>query len=505
MKSDKKKLKQKTINNKDNPIKKIDEEDKNSNPNIINLTIEKIDVLKNEIFLDIKKINNFNVIIKNYIQILNSSTSDLSLNKTNKLSKNIDQIFDIIKEIFYFFIGKIENISLDLLKFLYEKLNLLENLQLDLLDPEDQKKILSKNFLKIFEIFEIKNFLFAKKTSENNFNKNINNYVLKSGINSNVYLMIIKKFFLNKELIEAENIKLVAELMSNKLDLTHLFLIMKLLSEKFSKINSKENFESLSDTGSVSDSQSESDQEKISDKGFSYLKNNKKLDFLYFNLYNFIISLPKFTEFKIKLKKNKNENSQIEKKEKEIFLLKNPEKFDKENEVNVNNYEFNNNSNNDTEITKEDILLFYFEKNLQKFYERIIIKLINCEDLPEEILSNLLKNLNKIVLENLENPLIFSDFLINIYEKSKEKDFSMKVLSLSGLFVLITKYKLDYQNYYNMLYKSLCESYYDGNKLNFIFDSKYRNRIFKIFEISLKPSSVPILIILSFIKVIYLI
>jgi hypothetical protein len=35
---------------------------------------------------------------------------------------------------------------------------------LDLLDSDDSKKILSKNLLKIFEIFEIKNFLFGKKS-----------------------------------------------------------------------------------------------------------------------------------------------------------------------------------------------------------------------------------------------------------------------------------------------------------------------------------------------------
>lgn len=451
----------KKINKVKKPETENPNENNNNNNNSNTISMEKLEELKNELFQDIKKINNFNLIIKNFLQI-QTSTNNANTNKEK------DIIFNIIIDIFNFFIGKIENLSLDLLKFLKEKLNLIENLLIDLLDPEDPKKILSKNVLKIFAIFEIKNFLLKKKSTETSNNNN-NNNTLKSQIDPNVYSAFIQKFFLTKNLIEAENLKTIADLFSNKLDLTHLFFILKLLSQKFEDFNDNE----------LNTEESSENSEDFSDK---------KLTFLFFNLFNFIISLPKFVELK-KTKKNL-EN---------FYLLKNSEIFDLENEINVNNYEYNTESNPD--FTKEDILFFYFEKNLQIFYQRIITKLINSENAPEEIIENLLKNLNKIVLENLENPLIFSDFLINIYEKSKEKDFSMKVLSLSGLFVLITKYKLDYQNYYNMLYKSLCESYYDGNKLNFIFDSKYRNRIFKIFEISLKPASVPILIILSFIKV----
>ena len=217
----------------------------------------------------------------------------------------------------------------------------------------------------------------------------------------------------------------------------------------------------------------------------------KNYNFMFFNLYNFIISLPKFSEL------NKNKNPSENKK---IFLLENKDFL---NQIN-SSYENNLNSTKNAEKVESDSsenILSVFQNYLKRFYEIIITKIVNSYIVPNEIISNLLINLNKIILDNLENPLIFSDFLINIYEKSKEKDFAMKVLSLSGLFILITKYKLDYQNYYNMLYQSLCLSHYDGKKLNFIFDAKYKNRIFKIFEISLKPSSVPILVILSFVKV----
>ena len=65
MKSDKKKLKMKNKSNTKNnkyTIKKSDEENKNTIIN--NLSIEKIEILKNEMFIDIKKINNLNILIR---------------------------------------------------------------------------------------------------------------------------------------------------------------------------------------------------------------------------------------------------------------------------------------------------------------------------------------------------------------------------------------------------------------------------------------------------------
>lgn len=138
--------------------------------------------------------------------------------------------------------------------------------------------------------------------------------------------------------------------------------------------------------------------------------------------------------------------------------------------------------------------------DLKSHYQNIIIKLINQNKLPELLLKNILLNLNKIIFDNLENPLIMSDYLINIYEKSSCQEFDLKVLSLSGLFVLITKYKLDYSNFYQILYKTVSMKDYSKNLVKTVFDSKYRNRIFKIVELSLKSPTVPIIVILSFIK-----
>jgi len=78
----------------------------------------------------------------------------------------------------------------------------------------------------------------------------------------------------------------------------------------------------------------------------------------------------------------------------------------------------------------------------------------------------------------------------------------MKILSLSGLFILITKYHLDYQFYYQKLYETLSITYDKSNQLLSVFDSKFAKRFTKILELSLTSSTVPIIIIMSFLKVI---
>lgn len=446
---------------------------------------EKIEDLKNEALRDIKKINNLNSLIQEFLGLyLNSEAEE----KKKITKKDKEFVYNNIKEIFQFFIyEKKENLSADLKKYLNEKLTLLLNILLDLIDPEESALKLGFLLCKAFEVYELKNFhlRYNDSNSGNNSNNKVNtannnvkkedkNISERNKLDNFLYEKLIEKFLLNSELIESDNIKLLSEKLIKSLDLTHLFKMLKILSEKINLCDSLLEAD-------VQDHQAEAE---------------KKANFIFFNLYNFIISIPKFTEFK---KYNKNITNSDSNK---IFMIENSEFLDAENILNMASYEADNAFEGITD--KKQILYFCFEKNLKKFYEILITKIVNADNVPNEIISNLLINLNKVILENLENPLIFSDFLINIYEKSKDKDFSMKVLSLSGLFVLITKYKLDYQNFYKMLYQSLCQTIYDGNKLSFIFDSKYRNRIFKIFEISLKPSSVPILVVLSFLKVINL-
>jgi hypothetical protein len=125
--------------------------------------------------------------------------------------------------------------------------------------------------------------------------------------------------------------------------------------------------------------------------------------------------------------------------------------------------------------------------------------MINTQHFPDDLMKELLLSLNKNIFDNIENPLILSDYLIEIYENSKE--FDIKTLSLSGLFVLITKYKLDYPAYYNILYRTIGLTSYDNTGMKTIFDTEHKVRFIKILELSLKNPTASIIVILSFIKV----
>jgi hypothetical protein len=135
----------------------------------------------------------------------------------------------------------------------------------------------------------------------------------------------------------------------------------------------------------------------------------------------------------------------------------------------------------------------------KKLYQNIIIRMINTQHFPDDLMKELLLSLNKNIFDNIENPLILSDYLIEIYENSKE--FDIKTLSLSGLFVLITKYKLDYPAYYNILYRTIGLTSYDNTGMKTIFDTEHKVRFIKILELSLKNPTASIIVILSFIKV----
>ena len=145
------------------------------------------------------------------------------------------------------------------------------------------------------------------------------------------------------------------------------------------------------------------------------------------------------------------------------------------------------------------------ENNEKLLYQNILILLINNKTFLNEknLFKNFIINLNKIFINNVNNPLIFSDFLINLCEFSEElnnlEEFDIKIFSLSSLFILLTKYKLDYDKYYELIYSFISKKIKNNFYLS-IFDSKYKFRFIKILQLSLKSSQVPLIIICSFIK-----
>ena len=136
---------------------------------------------------------------------------------------------------------------------------------------------------------------------------------------------------------------------------------------------------------------------------------------------------------------------------------------------------------------------------LKEKYQNIIINFVNEKLLPLSLIKEFMKILNKKIVQNVVNPIIFSDYLLNKTNEIKIKsinDFDIQIFGLSSLFVLLTKYNLDYDKYYELLYKLISQKF---NGIT-IFDSKYKNRILKLLELSLTSEQIPYIVICSFIK-----
>jgi U3 small nucleolar RNA-associated protein 19 len=150
--------------------------------------------------------------------------------------------------------------------------------------------------------------------------------------------------------------------------------------------------------------------------------------------------------------------------------------------------------NSDSNINNEEEL-----NELKGKYQNIIINLINEKLIPLSLIKEFMKILNKKIVQNVVNPIIFSDYLLNKTNEIKIKsinDFDIQIFGLSSLFVLLTKYNLDYDKYYELLYKLISQKFNDIT----IFDSKYKNRILKLLELSLTSEQIPYIVICSFIK-----
>ena len=136
---------------------------------------------------------------------------------------------------------------------------------------------------------------------------------------------------------------------------------------------------------------------------------------------------------------------------------------------------------------------------LKEKYQNIIINFVNEKLLPLSLIKEFMKILNKKIVQNVVNPIIFSDYLLNKTNEIKIKsinDFDIQIFGLSSLFVLLTKYNLDYDKYYELLYKLISQKF---NSIT-IFDSKHKNRILKLLELSLTSEQIPYIVICSFLK-----
>ena len=68
--------------------------------------------------------------------------------------------------------------------------------------------------------------------------------------------------------------------------------------------------------------------------------------------------------------------------------------------------------------------------------------------LPQHVYKRLLQRLTSTVIPNLRNPLLLSDFLT----RSIDQGGLVGILSLHGLFILVTQHGFEYPQFYQRLY-----------------------------------------------------
>eukprot|EP00250_Pteridium_aquilinum_P005255 c15379_g1_i1 orf=41-1993(+) len=140
----------------------------------------------------------------------------------------------------------------------------------------------------------------------------------------------------------------------------------------------------------------------------------------------------------------------------------------------------------DTKKTTEKVKQLQDVKKLKSKVSRVWLTFLRLP-LTAVVYEKVLGQMHKTIIPNLTNPLLLSDFLTNSYNQGG----LISVMALSGLFLLITEYGLEYPEFYNKLYALLEPS---------IFIAKYRARFFELLDLSLKSPLLPSYLAASFAK-----
>lgn len=122
----------------------------------------------------------------------------------------------------------------------------------------------------------------------------------------------------------------------------------------------------------------------------------------------------------------------------------------------------------------------------QKTFSECWISLLSLP-LPELEIKRVLKILHDQVIPHLIDPKVLMDFLVDCIDYGG----TISILSLNALFTLMTKHNLDYPDFYTRLYSIL-----DSTSLH----TRYRPRLFRMLELFLSSTHLPVNILASFIK-----
>lgn len=135
-------------------------------------------------------------------------------------------------------------------------------------------------------------------------------------------------------------------------------------------------------------------------------------------------------------------------------------------------------------------ILLNLPKNSQdkfrKVYSDAWLALLSHE-MDYKTLKKVLKDLDTELIPNLQDPRLLADFLVDSYNQGGV----LAILALNGLFILITRYDLEYPNFYEKLYVLLDSA---------ILHSKFKSRFFSLVNIFLSSSLLPVNLVAGFIK-----
>ena len=126
-------------------------------------------------------------------------------------------------------------------------------------------------------------------------------------------------------------------------------------------------------------------------------------------------------------------------------------------------------------------------ENLSKHFNQLWTDFGKIQHKEVEIYKRLLILLTDKVLKELKNPIAFTDFLLNSFKIGG----SISLLSLNGVFLLMTQHDLEYPDFYTKLYE-LCTPE--------LLHAKYRARFFYLTNIFLASPLLPEYLVAAFIK-----
>ena len=107
--------------------------------------------------------------------------------------------------------------------------------------------------------------------------------------------------------------------------------------------------------------------------------------------------------------------------------------------------------------------------------------------LPRELFKTVLVRIHVDVFPKLTQPVALCDFLIDSYNTNG----IFSILALNGIFILMTKYHLDYPKFYSKLYQLFTPT---------IYYMKYRSDFFRLSSLFLSSRYIPASILTAFIK-----